>query len=290
MTDPTEISDSQLKEFQRCERRWAFKRLLKLEPSEGKDNLIYGNSLHEGMEEFVKTSDLAKSQTVVIEYIKKERPEDFQWQLQVAPAQLYGWAVHWLPAFLKDHDITAVEQWFDVLPHPAVKIRGYKDLQAKRKTTGGRVLLDYKTSGQSGGGDLGKTVSINQQLAIYAVDDRRRTGDWPHAVGLVFLQKPKNNTIDACVKAAKEKADLYFDRMVEVTPAFAAFALDVERSFVSYALRMGQYRTQFVAQGPAFIDSIPPNFNECFSYGEMCGFAAGCHSGQPCHRLLPRKP
>jgi len=74
-----------------------------------------------------------------------------------------------------------------------------------------------------------------------------------------------------------------------VTPKFAKFAIDVEASDVLVAQQMLQFRELYRQRGVEAFEYIPPNFLSCYSYGRECGFASGCHSGNPCHRTL-KKP
>ncbi len=291
--DPIETSDSQLKNAQRCPRRWGYQKLLKLDVDEDMDNLVFGVSFHAGAEHYVKTGNLTGAIEKVIEAIKKGKPDNIQEQLQLVPALLQGWVFHWLPKFLAEYDFVAVEEWFDLLPHATVRVRGFLDVVARKKSTGKLVVRDYKTTGQSGGGDLGQNVNSNQQLALYAVAVRRTRGEWPEEVGLSFIQKPKNKDLADCVLKARTNPDLFYDRVVQVTPKFAEYALSVEASVVAWGQQMLYYRTLFRQQGIPAFEHIPPNFNNCQAYGRMCGFADGCHAGVPAHRSmkqLPSKP
>ncbi len=290
MTTPEvmEISDSQLKNAQRCERRWAYEKLLKLSPLENMDNLVFGNACHKGMDTYIKTRDMTKVVIDVDALIVKGNPSNMPWQRVVVPSMVTGWAFHWLPKFEAEYEYISCEEWFSSDIHPEVRLRGYKDFRARKRTTGGIYVGDYKTSGSPGGGDLAKEVQTNNQLSRYAVSERRHYGVWPAEVGLVFLIKPKDEDATTAAMKARTKPELYFTRTVQVTPQFAQFALDVEASDVLYGQRLLSYRNAFKQHGPHAMDFVPPNFNNCTAYGTLCGFAAGCHGGCPAHKALVR--
>lgn len=289
--NPIEVSDSQFKSFTDCERKWAYQKLLNLTPDEDKDTLIMGQAWHAGAEEYVKTGgDMTKATEAIMAEIAKGKPGNAEYQKLIVPAMLIGWAVHWLPGFLAEYEFVALEEWFAVEPNPEiVRIRGYKDVVAKKKATGKRCVFDYKTSSSAYAQDLIATLSSNNQLARYATAERRVTGDWPQEVGLVFVFKQKAK--DPMVAAANARSDpgSYKHVVQQVTPQFAAFALAVEANDVLVAQRMQQYRDLVAQHGPQALDYIPANFNNCFSYGKMCGFAQGCHSACPAHTKLHKK-
>jgi hypothetical protein len=283
-----EVSDSQIKSKLSCARCWGYKKILKLDPDEDKDNLILGDAFHGGAEIYAIERSLPKAQQLAINKIMEGKPDDMQWQLQVVPAMLTGWAMHWLPAFEQDYEIIEPEQAFSYFPHPLVKYRGKKDLRARNRRTGKISIWDYKTSAKTTVAIMRKEVHINRQLAIYAIDEMRKTSVWPEEVGLVFACKPakKGKTIAENVQEALMTAGNYVSEPVQVTPRFAQFAIDVEASDVLVAHQMGQYRELYKKIGLQAFEYIPPNFNNCYSYGKECGFAKGCHSGNPCHRTL----
>lgn len=286
MTEPIDVSDSQLKKYAECARAWAYTKLLKLSPDENKDNLIMGDAVHSGCEHYVLHRDVAAATRLILEKIQAGNPTDREEQLHIVPAMFDGWRTHWLAKFETEFEIIRPEEEFKYYPNPQVHYRGKKDLIARSRRTGGKWIFDYKTSGQSGGGDLAKESHVNRQLAIYACDEVRKTGTWPEGVGLVFLQKPKNKTLMDKVKAARENPTNYHTVPVQVTPRFAAFALSVEASDVLMARQMMAYRELFKQRGMDALEFIPANFTSCYNYGRECGFAPGCHSGNPCHRTL----
>jgi len=291
--DPIELSDSQIKTFQRCPRRWAYSKLLKLSADEDSDNLVFGNALHDSLEQYILTGSPEKGAEAAVKYVEENAsqlssPDVKNWQCIVAPAMFQGMAIHFFPDFIKEYEPVAVEEWFTSQADPYVKVRGYKDLKVRKRSTGKICLWDYKSSGSYGGGDLAKTVNFNNQLSRYAVNERRVFGEWPEEVGLIFAIKPRDEDPQAAAQKARTTSKNYFKTTVQVTPAFAQFALHVEQSDVLYGHQMLQMREAFLQQGPAALNYIPPNFDACFEYGTLCGFAKGCHSGHPAHQTLCR--
>jgi hypothetical protein len=287
--NPIEVSDSQFKSFTDCERKWAYTKLLGLTADEDKDNMIFGNAWHDGAEEFVKTGSMEKAHAAAIASIVKDKPGNIEYQKLIVPAMLIGWATHWLPGFCREYDFVALEEWFSVEPNPEiVRVRGYKDVVAKKKSSGKRCVFDYKTSSDAYMRDLIATLASNNQLARYATAERRVTGEWPEEVGLVFACKPKAK--DPMVAAENARCDpgMYRSIIQQVTPQFAAFALAVEANDVLVAQRMQAYRDMVQQHGPVALDYIPANFNNCFQYGKFCGFSQGCHSACPAHKKLVR--
>jgi hypothetical protein len=288
--NPIEVSDSQLKSFAQCERKWAYTKLLDLDAEEDKDALIFGNAWHDGAEEFVKTGSMDKAWASAIAHIVKDKPSNIEYQKLIVPAMLVGWATHWLPGFCREYEFIALEEWFSIEPNPEImRLRGYKDVVSRKKNTGRRCVFDYKTSSDAYMRDLIATLSSNNQLARYATAERRVKGEWPEEVGLVFACKPKAK--DPMVAAENARCDpgLYRHIVQQVTPGFAAFALAVEQNDVLVSQRMMAYRDMVKQHGPVALDYIPANFDKCFKYGKMCGFAQGCHSANPAHNKLVRK-
>lgn len=290
MSNPIEVSDSQYKSFQGCARKWAYQKLLKVEADENKDNMHLGNAAHDGMEEYIKTGNMEKAINAVLTALNKDKPTNIEYLKLLVPSMIIGWATHWLPSFLQEYQYVALEEWFTSEPNPeVVRIRGFKDVVAVKKQTGKRCVFDYKTSSAAYARDLIATLSSNNQLARYSTAERRQTGEWPAEVGLVFLFKPTAKDPTIAVQNARSDPSLYRSVIQQVTPQFAQYALEVERNDVVMAHMMKHYRDQVLLRGPAACEDIPANLDNCFNYGTMCGFAAGCHSGNPIHRTLPQK-
>lgn len=288
--NPIEVSDSQFKSYQSCPRKWAYNKILKLEAEESKDNMILGNAWHDGAEEYIKTRDMAKAINAALTAIAKDKPTNAEYQKLLVPAMLIGWASHWLPAFELEYEYVALEEKFDVSPNLSImRLRGFKDAVVIKRSTRRRCIFDYKTSSAAYARDLIATLSSNNQLARYATAERRQYGEWPAEVGLVFAYKPKAKDPMIAVENARCDPGNYQTVIQQVTPQFAQFAIDIEKNDVVMAQQMQFYRDQVTARGPSACDDIPADFNNCFKYNSMCGFAQGCHSGNPAHRSLVKK-
>jgi hypothetical protein len=284
-----DISDSQIKNFNRCQRRWAYEKVLGLSSEEDKENMQLGDAFHKGMEKYVETQGnlpaaILESQTAV-----KNTWKDFEvpgWAFVVVPAMVEGAIRHWLPVFLQTYTYDAVETWVEYTPHPAVKTRMYVDIYARKNTSRKLCVFDYKTTGSQGGGDVSKGLAFNRQLALYSIATYRTRGEWPEDVGLIFAQKPKKEDPIAAAKQAKDDPNLYYSRIQTVTPAFAQYAISLEHSDVMTALHMSAIKDNVKANGPIALDNVPANFEGCSKYNSMCGFSAGCHCGQPIHQTM----
>lgn len=290
MSNPIEVSDSQFKGFQGCARKWAYTKLLKLESEENKDNMHLGNAAHDGMEEYIKTRDMTKAINCALVSLNRDKPSNLEYQKLLVPSMLIGWATHWLPSFDQEYQFVALEEWFTSEPNPQIiRIRGYKDVVAVKRQTGKRCVFDYKTSSAAYARDLIATLESNNQLCRYATAERRATGEWPAEVGLVFLFKPTSKDQSVAIENARCDPALYRSVIQQVTPKFAQFALSVEANDVLMGQQMQFYRDLVAERGPEACDFIPANFDNCFNYGSMCGFASGCHSSCPAHKNLPKK-
>lgn len=290
MSTPIEVSDSQFKSYQGCPRKWAYNKLLKLTPDEGRDAMHFGNAGHDGLEEFIKTGSMDKAIAAAIKSLNETKPTNIEYAKMVVPAMLIGWATHWLTPHLREFEVVALEQWFTSSPNPEiVRIRGFKDLVCLQRATGKRCVFDYKFSSDAYLRDLTATLEFNNQLARYTMAEWREFGSFPAVVGLVFLIKPKAKDINVACENARCDPGLYRTVIQQVTPKFAEFAIANEQNDVLMAQQMLFYRDLVAERGPQGCDFIPANFDNCYNYGSMCGFAGGCHSGHPAHRNLPTK-
>lgn len=292
MASPIQLSDSQIKTYQRCARLWGYQKLLNLQTTDNKDAMHLGNAAHDGMEQYIKTRDMTKAVEAVMAALNKDKPTNIEYCKMLIPAMLVGWASFWLPDFDKEYEFIGLEEWFDCFPNKDVlHLRGFKDVVARKRSTGERCVFDYKTASDSYFRDLAGSLSSNNQLARYATSDYRLTGRWPGETGLVFLCKPRANEdiTKACVKLRTDP-NMYKMLKQPVTPEFAEFALSVERNDVVMAAQMQWYRDEVAKHGPRAMDYVPANLDACDNYGTKCSFAAGCHIGRPVHQALANKP
>lgn len=287
MSLPIELSDSQIKSACDCPRKWAYQKLLKLDAQENKDSMILGNAWHDGAEEYIKTGDIEKAKVAALTALEKDKPSNIDYQRMLVPAMLVGWATHFVPGFIKEYEYIALEEWFSIEPNPEIiRLRGFKDAVVRKRSTGRRCVFDYKTCSDAYARDLRQTLGFNNQLARYATAERRMTGEWPQEVGLIFVSKPKAKDPSVAISNALADPGCYSMAIQQVTPQFATFALEVERNDVLVAQQLQFYRDLVAQRGPGACDFIPANFNNCLTFGTLCGFAPGCHSGQPAHRTL----
>ncbi len=290
--DPMEISDSQVKSYRRCPRRWGYEKLLKISPQENKDNLIMGDAVHQGCELFMPTRDLKAATEKALETVNKGKPTNIDLQRLMVPAMLYGWASYWVPKYDAEFTTVKCEDSFSVSSNELVQLRGKIDLTSCKRIDNSTFIWDYKTSSASYANDLTGNINHNQQLCLYAAQHCRRFGAWPSGVGLVFLGKPKTKDPVLASKQCYEDATLYKDARVQVTPAFAKLALHIEAQVALYGQQMLQFRELYRQQGMQAFDYIPADFEACEDFGSTCGFADGCRACRPLHTTLtlPKKP
>lgn len=282
------ISDSALKEYQRCPRRWAYRYLLKLDPQEDKWSLIYGNGMHTALEWIHKGSNYTNACEAGAAALRSEgKGEETQEMFDMLSAMIDGYCTHFLPMFNSMWKSVKMEEWFEHSIDEFVQMRGKKDLRAESKSLEGHTaLFDFKSTSYSGGGPLGRQVGRNVQLARYSLSHVRQRGAWPQEVGLIFLQKPKLKSMGAIINSLKTNASLYSMATAPVNPQFAEFAMALEQADRRYGWQIQALQRQYDEQGVAMIGNLPANFNACEDYNRLCGFAAGCHCGKGAHTPL----
>ncbi len=281
-----EISDSQVKLFASCERRWAYEKLLGVLPKEDRTNLVYGTGVHAGLEKLHLGAGEMESTEACAQAMQKE-PGDWDQQIELAKAHVRGYLRHYYPIYSTYWQTVASEEWFEYFIDPVVKSRGSRDNRSVMKTDFDHMAVwDFKTTSHKDGGDLGRTIAVNHQLANYLISYVREHGVWPREAGLIFLQKPKNRDHNDCVNRMLTDPTLYSSKSEPVTPAFANFSIAVEQEMAAAGRRMFALKRLYEQQGVAALDAALPDFNSCYQYGRMCGFAEGCHSCKPVHRVM----
>lgn len=291
--DRVDVSDSQLKAFQQCMRKWAYNKILGLDAEEDKRAMVYGDGLHNGLEVMGKGGALAD----MIAAMEKTYSEPEKWKhlvpeedFALGRAHLTGFVTHFWPVWSRQWQLREAEQWFEYQPVPWVNIRGKKDNTSVSITTGGFGIFDYKASSAQYSNTLKQTLEWNVQLALYALDHRRKTGQWPDAVGLIFLMKSSKKDVRDKIKQLREDPGMYQTAIQTVTPRFAAFAIDMEKAYCAQGWLMLSYIRDYLERGPVAMDLIPPNYDSCQGWTDKCGFSSGCHAGCPAHRSLPGYP
>lgn len=280
-----EISDSQVKKFKSCEFAWACQYLLKIVPDEDKTNLIFGGGVHAGLEAVHNGSYEQEALDKIKAHFAKEGGDEKN--MRLAQAMLRGYVRFFLPQYCANYRTVQSEGWFEYWPHEKVKVRGARDnISTLIANPSHHGVFDFKTTSFVGGGDLGKTVKTNQQLALYNISFAREYGFWPNEMGLIFLQKPKNSNIETQIERANNDPSLYSMVNEPVDVEAGQFAQAFERIMVNTGLRMLAIAQAFDHMGPSALDNALQNFESCYSYGRMCGFHKGCHSCRPAHHEL----
>jgi hypothetical protein len=281
-----EISDSQVKLFQACPRSWAYQRLLKIKPEEDRWNLYYGSAVHKGLEHLHKGDLLKGAVEAAVAVVQKDAPSDAEMAAKAA-AVVEGYARLFYPLYQTNWVTLACEEWYEYFSDPVVKIRGSRDNKsAAKQNMAHRATLDFKTTAFKDGGDLGKNLRFNHQLALYCISEYRVSQQWPQEMGLVFLQKPRTDDLAEWCRRAKTDAGLYTMKTEPVTPEFAWYALSVEEEMTLTGRKMFEIARAFDINGVSALNEVLPNYNGCFEYGRKCGFAQGCHSCKPIHRVM----
>ncbi|NEN88010.1 MAG: PD-(D/E)XK nuclease family protein [Okeania sp. SIO3H1] len=280
------MSDSQIKSFQKCPRSWAYQKLLKVYPDEDKWNLHFGSGVHVGLEHLHNGDTLENATKETVASCAKEAPDDAEMHAQ-AKSMVIGYAKHFYPFYITNWQTVSSEEWYEYFPHPLIKMRGSRDnVSVARMDPNYMALLDFKTTGMKDGGDLGKTIKTNHQLALYSVSKCREIGKWPSEQGLIFLQKPRTKSITEWCRRAENDPGLYSMKNEPFTPDMAHYALAVEQEVVATGLQMYALAKAFDMGGVPALEMAIPNLNACFEYGRMCGFSKGCHNNRPMHREM----
>lgn len=284
-----EISDSQVKLFLGCPRKWANERLLGIKPEEDRTALIFGVGVHQGLEAVHNGDTLASAvkhaQTKIAEF-----PDFDEDTMRLAPAMVQGYTKHYYPSFCSYWQTVASEEYYEYWPCPQVKIRGYRDNRSQLLGDPQHMSVwDFKTTSYKDGGPLGKTIGTNQQLSLYDISYCRQHGVWPRTHGLIFLQKPKRALIKDCIDQALNDPSLYSAKSEPVTPDVGQFAMSVEDMLVHAGKMMLAIKQAYELHGPMAIDGALANYENCYTYGRMCGFAKSCHAHKPVHRVIAGK-
>jgi len=283
------ISHSQIELRNRCQRRWAYEKILKLDPGEDSQALVYGSAGHTALEHIGRGDYLQNAIHAGLSELAKEGAGQkwLQQCLDRLPLHIQGFCAHYLPTFLQKWEIVEVEPSLDYFVCNGVKWRGFIDLVARNRQTGAIGIFDYKFSGKQYISTLSYGLEYSHQLANYTMAYMRKTGEWPGRVGYIFLSKPQggedlNNLLTDPSK--------YIDKCIDVDTRFAQFAMSVEQNDAHIGLDMRRWFELYTREGVAALDRVPSNFGSCFQYGSKCGFCAGCHSGKPVHALLKDQP
>lgn len=285
-----EVSDSQIKLFQTCPRRWAYQKLLKIQPEEDRWNLFFGSGVHKGLETLHLGGTLEQAQKDAEACCAEDAPNDNEMHAK-AKALVYGYGTHFFHQFSNNWQTTACEKWFEYFPDAQVKVRGSRDNESRARIDPAHLgLFDFKTTGQVDGGDLGRNIARNHQLSLYSISHYRETGEWPRETGLIFLRKPREKVVNAWVQRAREDHSLYSMVSEPFGEDAAWYSLAVEREIVATGKQMYALARMLDLHGVQALDHAVPNLNNCVIYNRLCGFAAGCHKCEPLHETMLPHP
>ncbi|MBD3260398.1 MAG: hypothetical protein GF334_01750, partial [Candidatus Altiarchaeales archaeon] len=111
------ISDSAIKDKQRCCRRWAYTRVLKLRPAEDLTNLLYGAGIHVGLEVIHMGGMLAdavrKAKQAAFEEGKQKHFDLEDKHYAYMEAHLDGYTRHFYPQFNTIWETVSCEEALD---------------------------------------------------------------------------------------------------------------------------------------------------------------------------------
>jgi hypothetical protein len=285
---PTPISHSQIEEFNRCQRRWAYRKVLGLSP-DGEDEtaLHYGDAVHLGLEDigrsYLEGTTSTQPQAALLKVRERLAQLGEHSLVDLAESHLQGFVQHFLPGFLSEWRITAVEREVE---HVVGEMhwRGKIDLEAINQRTGVHAVFDYKTSSAQYARELTRSITSSHQFANYCISHWRRNGSWPGAVGYIFLGKPRTKTPQNMCRPEN-----FFMEVRDVSPQIAQFAISVEQADRAVTTIMAQIRSGVGYYGAGFLDHVPADFGACSKFGSTCGFSAGCHAGNPLHQQIAER-
>lgn len=282
------VSHSQLELAHQCMRKWAYKYILDL-PDEQEDTaLVYGSALHEALEAMTKGASWEQfygAGLAVLNASPTFRQPDKKIWYDSYYHHLVGYLTHFWPSFFTEWEVVGQEIPIEYEISPGIGIKGFIDLVCRNRKTGGIGIFDYKASSDSYISSLSSILDYSHQLALYVLAYHRQVqpGTWPDTAGYIFLKKAKRN---AKPEVLSQDASYYLTKTLTIGPSFRAFCLSTEMNDVALSQILQQYRLMYGSMGTQAIDAVPARFSECRSFGQLCTYAKGCHSGEPLHRRM----
>jgi len=152
---------SMLKLYQSCPRKWALKYLVGWRESEaGHVSMEIGSALHDGIEVYLNTRDVAKGQALMFKHVS---------------AELYGragkvwdqWISQW-PDIFDRYDLLAVEEQYNFILPNGFKLTLRVDRILRDRETKNIYIVDTKFTGWSLNGTE-KTYMYSPQPLLYHV-------------------------------------------------------------------------------------------------------------------------
>lgn len=281
------VSHSQLEDYQRCPRRWAYNKILGQDNGEDKESLVLGGAGHAGLEGVGRGATLQQAVELAFKKVAEEAPPGAEYIPRVKerlPLHLEGFMKMFWPGFLAKYDILNLEQYAKYLLYGNVYWRGAIDLIVRERQTGGIFILDYKFAGDMYVSNLTGMVQSSPQLAAYTMASVRvLLGQWPAGVGYVFLKKLKKNENPKNLVQDPTKYQLL---TTPITPALVSFALSAEKNTVLLASQVRKHFEDYANYGLASIDMLPARYDGCNMFNSWCGYSKGCLAGCPLHTTL----
>ena len=186
------LTSSELKDFQRCKRRWWLGHVRKLRKKvyEGSAPLTIGTLFHAGLEAYYRPSDVTSPVTTVRNKAQRmiERWPDASGDIleaaDLAAIMLEGY-MEWAEeeAVDIDLDVYAAEEKVEVKVGPFT-LRGKMDARAIRKSDGVRIQLEHKSVGNLA--DIPKTAQMNPQFLTYDLLSVLSSGVGERTDGLII--------------------------------------------------------------------------------------------------------
>lgn len=283
-TDPTtvEISHSQVETFLQCQRKWFYKKVLKLPTDDDSSSRAYGAAGHEGLAVIFRNGGLEQAQVVARSALSKasrqwEDAKQANYQQHLAKHLEAFYEKVYLGKWSLDWSTVSTEEYWDIAPTPGILWRGYIDLVTRNRD--GRIaIFDHKFSSKMYADNLSRSLGNSHQLANYTMAYVRKTGQWPQEVGYILFLKKKSFS----EKPVYAEGDVKVVS-IPVTPQFAQFAMSVEQMDVQIAEAMRACYIAYWQHGPQAAWKALANYGSCHDYGSQCPFYMGCSTGNPIH-------
>ena len=197
-----EVSNSEIKMFRQCRRRWWLTYILKLRKRELEvvGALPFGSRIHKALEAYYRDSEdpLAVHQKLIEDaraamLIEGEDPCKLNDEAELGRVMLEGY-LEWVAVEGIDANLSVIGVE-EVLRYPmlqgAVTLTGKLDLRVRDNSTGTKLVLDLKTSANFS--EFHLTGNINPQLKTYQILDTLTHPEEERIAGGVFrlLKKVK---------------------------------------------------------------------------------------------------
>jgi RecB family exonuclease len=282
---PIVLNQSSYKDFQNCQRLFAWKRVEGLEPVGRRSALEIGTATHTGLAVFHSTRDPDLALEAARKKLEERAGPSTRFEdKDLDEAQAIVDSI--LPAYIAHYSKTEeiwtplnqeIEFLVEVGDRTNVHLRGKSDNLSTAK--GGLYLVDYKTAGRMDPRDLLK-YDLEVQLSAYIygltkhlTQESLKQGGEPVVI--------RGAIIDVLVKTkVPQFARELFTRSVAELQEF-------ETEFVEVGSRIRAQLAR-VAAGESMRKVFPKNTEHCFRYG-TCPFRDLCLKDTPVRRALYNK-